>query len=97
MQIPVPHVICGVVDSFEEGHAAAVRQVVVRDISRTVGIPHGSQCNSSDANRTNTNDRRRPHVMHQAVVTLVSTHFHENKIETPVDTWVNPEMMNKRT
>jgi nitrogenase molybdenum-iron protein alpha/beta subunit len=85
------------VDSFEEAHIAAVRQVVVGDISRIVGIPHGSQCSSSDANRTNANDGRRPHVMYQTVVTLVSTHFHENKIETSVGTWVNPEIINSRT
>jgi hypothetical protein len=86
------------VDSFEEAHTAGVRQIVVGDIRRIVGIPHGSQCNSSDANRPNANDGRRAHVMYQTVVTLVSTHFHENKIETPVvGTWVNPEIINKRT
>jgi hypothetical protein len=85
------------VDSFEEAHTAAVRQIVVGDISRIVGIPHGGQCNSSDTNRPNPNDWRRPHVMYQTVVTLVSTHFHENKIETSVGTWVNPEIFNSRT
>jgi hypothetical protein len=85
-QIPVPKIIGGVVNSLEEGHAATVWQIVVGDVSRIVGIPHGSQCSSSDANRSNSDDGRRAHVMHQTVVTLVSAHFHENKIETSIGT-----------
>jgi hypothetical protein len=85
------------VESFQEAHTTAVRQIVVGDISRIVGVPHGCQCSSSDANRPNADDGRRPYVMHQTVVTLVSTHFHENKIETSVGTWVIPEMINNRT
>jgi hypothetical protein len=84
------------VESFQEAHTTTVWQVVIGDIRRIVGVPHGCQCNSSDANRTNADDGRRSYVMHQTVVTLVSTHFHDNKIETSVATWMNPEIINDR-
>jgi hypothetical protein len=81
------------VDPFEEVHAATVWQIVVGDVSRIVGIPHGSQCSSSDANRANSDDGRRAHVMHQTVVTLVSAHLHDHEVETPVGTWVRPAVI----
>jgi hypothetical protein len=94
--IPVPDVKGSVVYTLEESHVTGVWKIVVRKVSRIVGIPDSSQSRASDANRPNANDGWRADVVHQAVVTLVSTQFHEHKIETPVGARVSPGMTGKQ-